>query len=139
MTLLRAAGFPVTSFQEGRDLLAKDGLEENPYFAVHENQLAVYDQGYKMVFSWNSNDGPESELEALEIFRVVGGEDGLREEENLLADPALAEVIASLTKLAEGARDASLPTVRREFSKQDLVDLAALGYVFSEDGKAVAD
>lgn len=139
LTLLRAAGLPVRSFQEGRDLLSEEDLGESPFFAVHEDRFAVYHDGYKMTFVWNANEGPASSLEPLNLFRIEEGEAGLREEENLLDRADMAEVIASLTKLAEGARDASIPTVRREFSKQDLLELAELGYAFTEEGNAVGD
>ncbi len=139
LTLLRAAGLPVKSFQEGRDLLAQESLSKTPFFAVHENRFAVYHDGYKMTFIWNANDGPASALEPLNLFRIEEGEAGLREEENLLDRPDMAEVMARLTKLAEGARDGSTPTVRREFSKQDLLKLAELGYAFTDEGNAVDD
>lgn len=137
LTMLRAAGFPLTSYGEGRDLLGSPGVD--PFHSVHEDKIAVHANGHKLVLSWDSNLGPESPLEPMHLFPIRGGAAGLLEAEDLLGDPATEAVLAQLLAMAEAARDASIPTVRREFTQQDLADLAALGYVFDEDGHAVED
>jgi len=138
LTLLHAAGFAIDSFQEGRNLLAGP-LVEQPYVAVHEDRMAVYDSGYKLILAWESDLGPKSPLEKLALYAFDTSSAGLHEATNLLGTDRLADTEARLWSLAENARDHAIPTARRAFDAKDLADLAVLGYAFDEEGKAIDD
>lgn len=134
LTLLNAAGFKVDSFGEGRNLLAEN-IADTPYVSTDDQFFAVYDQGYKLIFGWQSALGPKSELKALGLYSQLT--DGLDEAVNLLGTADLAKVQSHLIDLANEYKNASTPRGMRQFGKQELADLNALGYAFDEDGNAV--
>jgi arylsulfatase A-like enzyme len=134
LTLLNAAGFNVDTFGEGRNLLAEH-VADTSYVSTDDQFFAVYDQGYKLIFGWQSALGPKSELKPLGLYSQLA--DGLEEANNLLDTAELAQVQSHLINLANEYKNASTARGMRKFGKQELADLNALGYAFDEDGNAV--
>jgi arylsulfatase A-like enzyme len=132
MTLLHAAGFSPSSFGSGRNLL-DPALVETPQVAVHDDRLAVYRDGFKLILRWQASDGSRSSLEPLALYRTA---DGVAEEQDLLGRPEFASIQATLQADAEAHRDGAVERGLRAFDDAERFNLAEMGYVFDEEGNA---
>jgi hypothetical protein len=133
--LLNAAGFTTNEFGIGRNLLNPQ-VASLAYAAVHDDLLAVYMDGYKMILDWQANDGADSTLTPVALFRMA---DGVAEENNLLGDAGYKNQQAALLAYAEQRRDEAVKRGLREFDDAERVNLAEMGYVFDADGNAAED
>jgi len=135
LTLLRAAGYPIEEFGEGRDLLQAD-LEESVDIAIHEDKGAVYADGLKLLFEWKAADGASSEITPFALYRV---KEGIAESDNLIEDVAFSaqreSLLASAKALIATASDRQL----RVFDEQERMNLGEMGYIFDEDGNAIEE
>ncbi len=135
LTLLNAAGFKTDRFGAGRNLLDPN-VAETPYAASHDDLLAVYLDGYKLILDWQANDGPASSLTPVALYRMA---DGVAEPNNLLGSAELKEQQAALLAYAEQRRDEAVKRGLREFDDAERVNLAEMGYVFGADGNATEE
>lgn len=133
LTLLRAAGYPMEDFGDGRDLLQLD-LEESVDIAIHEDKGAVYLNGLKLLFEWKASDGASSEITPFALYRVS---EGIAESENLLEDADFAAQRESLLAAAKALIATALDRQLRAFDEQERMNLSEMGYVFDEDGNAI--
>lgn len=135
LTLLRAAGYPIEEFGEGRDLLDRT-LEPTVDIAIHEDKGAVYAEGLKLLFHWNAQDGASSEITPFALLRI---EEGVAESENLLDRAEFASeqamLLAEAKKFIASASDRQL----RAFNDAERENLSQLGYIFDEDGNAIEE
>lgn len=129
ITLLHAAGIrPVGGMGRGRDLLDSTIADAIAY-AAHENELAILDGAWKSRFSWHCAE-------------PLGAAFALQALVDLASDPAelrdrasdAPEALRRAQQLGEEARRAATPRRTRVVSAEERQNLAALGYVFDEEG-----
>ncbi len=135
LTLLRAAGFPVQHFGEGRNLL-DPALQPSPFAGVHEDKFAVIDGGWKLLLKWDASQGSASSLEAFALYQV---KEDVAEAENLLNDSRYASQQARLLDLAQAQLATASQRHLRSFDAVELANLNQLGYVFDEEGNALPE
>ena len=135
LTLLRAAGYPMDEFGDGRDLLDLT-LEPSVDVAIHEDKGAVYADGLKLLFEWDAKDGSSSDVTPIALYRV---DEGLAESENLLGKTEFAAQQESLLTAAKGFIASAEDRQLRAFDQAELLNLGELGYIFDEDGNAIEE
>ena len=135
LTLLRAAGYPLDEFGDGRDLLDLT-LEPTVDIAIHEDKGVVYANGLKLLFAWDAKDGASSEIIPFALYRI---EEGVAESENLLDGVEFAAQQASLLEAATDLIASASDRQLRAFDEAERMNLSEMGYVFDEDGNAVEE
>ena len=133
ITLLRAAGFAIKDFGNGRDLMS-DNVDEEPFASLSDKYLAVQHGDYKLICEWKSSDGPTSAIKPIQLYSQVN--DGLDEAINLLGQAATMKEQQALFERAQLFVAECSKKGMRDFDEQDVADLNALGYALDDDAEA---
>jgi len=141
ITLLRAAGYPVTSFGDGADLLDPD-LPDVLSVGVHDDKMVLYGGGtggetddMKLLIEWKSSDAQDSAFTPFALFREEANSD---EANNLIAQlEDLATVKETFLAAAQAYIDSAASRHLRDVDDSERANLSELGYVFDEEGNVV--
>ena len=133
ITLLRAAGFAIQDFGNGRDIMS-DNVEGEPFASLADKYIAVQHGDYKLICEWKSGDGPTSAIKPIQLYSQAN--DGLDEAINLLGQAATMEEQQALFERAQRFVAECSKKGMRKFDEQDVADLNALGYALDDDAEA---
>ncbi len=133
ITLLRAAGFAIKDFGNGRDLMS-DNVDEEPFASLSDKYIAVQHGDYKLICEWKSSDGPTSSIRPIQLYSQVN--DGLDEAINLLGQAATMKEQQALFERAQRFVAECSKKGMRDFDEQDVADLNALGYALDDGAEA---